>query len=59
MGADLAYIGSLFIAAAEAQERTRASRTGPLQDVLGPCQGNGNLGGGCLKDPSRHPNGGP
>jgi hypothetical protein len=44
-----------FIAAAEAQERRRADRTGPLQDIYGACNGQSNLGVGCRKDPSKHP----
>jgi hypothetical protein len=44
-----------FIAAAQAQERRRADRTGPLQDIYGPCNGQSNLGVGCRKDPSKHP----
>ena len=48
-----------FIAAAQAQDRARADRTGPLKDVFTPCQGNANLGGGCVNTPFRHGSGGP
>jgi hypothetical protein len=40
-----------FDAEAEADERRRADRTGPLKELVVPCSGEGsNLGGGCLPD---------
>ena len=45
-----------FIAAAQAQERTRAGRTGPLEDLVTPCKGEGaNLDRSCLNLPRRAP----
>ena len=40
-----------FDAQAEADERRRANRQGPMQELVVPCSGEGsNLGGGCLPD---------
>ncbi len=45
-----------FIAAAEAQERRRADRTGPMKDLFVPCTGPGaNLDRGCINMTSKHP----
>ena len=45
-----------FIAAAEAQERARAGRTGPMKDLFVPCKGQGsNLDRGCINMTSKHP----
>ncbi len=45
-----------FIAAAEAQERRRADRTGPMKDLFVPCTGPGsNLERGCINMTSKHP----
>ncbi len=45
-----------FIAAAEAQERRRADRTGPMKDLFVPCTGvNSNLDRGCINMTSKHP----
>ena len=40
-----------YEAQVEADERRRANRTGPVQELVVPCDGEGsNLGGGCLPD---------
>ena len=45
-----------FIAAAQAQERQRADRTGPVRDLFVPCKGEGsNLDRGCINMKTKHP----
>jgi hypothetical protein len=45
-----------FIAAAEAQDRRRADRTGPMKDLFVPCTGVGsNLDRGCINMTRKHP----